>query len=89
MYQESAADKLTWRERRVESGMVIGQRRAKKRTNNAAMTQLPHGNFSMPSFAGKVNMIYSSTMKPGASIVAQAILPGMLRREVTDVLPAG
>jgi hypothetical protein len=34
-------------------------------------------------------MMYSSVMKPGASIVAHPILPGMLKRDSVDVLPWG
>ena len=60
-----------------------------QRTNMPAMTQLPTGSLrqSRPSSPGKLNMIYSSVMKPGASIVNQPILPGRLKRDSTDVLP--
>lgn len=34
-------------------------------------------------------MMYSNVMNPGASIVAQPIFPGMLRRDSVEVLPAG
>lgn len=53
------------------------------------MVQLGHGSDSMPSCWGKVYMIYRSVMKPGASIVAHPIFPGMLKRDGWEVLPAG
>lgn len=51
------------------------------------MTQLASGNFSMPCAAGMVSIQYSSAMKPGVSMTAQAVLPGRLKREGVDVLP--
>ena len=33
--------------------------------------------------------MYSNIRKPGVSIVAQPILPGMLKRDGVDVLPIG
>ncbi len=33
--------------------------------------------------------MYNSVMNPGASMVAQPIFPGMLKRESVDVLPIG
>lgn len=58
-------------------------------TNNPAIIQLPSGKLSMPFCLGRVNMMYRRLMKPGASMVAHAILPGMLNRELTDVFPCG
>jgi hypothetical protein len=43
----------------------------------------------MPSSMGSEYMMYSRAMKPGASIVAHPILPGMLKRDCVDVLPCG
>ena len=58
-------------------------------TNKAAMSQLAPGRCSIPFFWGRVNMIYSSVMKPGASIVANPIFPGMFKRDCVEVLPIG
>lgn len=53
------------------------------------MSQLAPGRCSMPFFWGKVNIMYNNVMKPGASIVAQPILPGIFNRDCVDVLPIG
>ena len=58
-------------------------------TKRPAMSQLARGRLSMPFWAGRVNIMYKSVMKPGASIVAQPILPGMLKRDSVEVLPMG
>ncbi len=58
-------------------------------TNKAAMVQFVNGRLSIPSCFGRLYMMYRSVMKPGASIVAQPILPGMLKVEVVEVLPIG
>lgn len=43
----------------------------------------------MPSCFGREYIKYKSVMKPGASIVAQPILPGMLKVDAVEVLPMG
>lgn len=53
------------------------------------MVQFAHGRLPMPSSLGSVYMMYRSVMKPGASMVAHAHFPGMLKRESMDVLPWG
>lgn len=67
---------------------VINQQKP-KHTKSPAMTQFTIGKLSIPFCAGRVNMIYKSVINPGASIVAHAILPGMLKRDSVDVLPIG
>ena len=58
-------------------------------TNKAAMVQFVNGRLSIPSCLGRLYMMYKRVMKPGASIVAQPILPGILRVDVVEVLPMG
>ena len=53
------------------------------------MVQLPHGRASIFSSLGSAYMMYNNVMKPGASIVIQAILPGIFRRDSMEVLPCG
>ena len=58
-------------------------------TNSVAISQFPVGTSAMPLIRGSVSIIYSNVMKLGASIVTQAILPGMFQRDSTEVLPMG
>ena len=58
-----------------------------RRTKIPAIVQLPHGRLDIPNSWGSVFIMYSNVMKPGASIVIHAILPGMFKRDSTDVLP--
>ena len=59
------------------------------RTNKAAIVQFANGRLAIPSCFGKLYIMYKSVIKPGASIVAQPILPGILKVDVVDVLPMG
>jgi hypothetical protein len=63
----------------------------RQHTNMPAIAQLPGGSCrqSSPSSCGRLNMMYNSVIKPGASIVNQAILPGILKRDSIDVFPMG
>lgn len=65
------------------------ERSRERHTNMPAITQFPVGTLSIPVCPGKVNMIYSSKMKPGASIVIHPIRPGILNFDSMDVLPMG
>jgi hypothetical protein len=58
-------------------------------TNMPAMTQFVGGSDERLRSWGRVYMMYKRIMKPGASIVNQPILPGILRRDSIDVLPMG
>ena len=60
-----------------------------RRTNNAAIVLFTNGSSSMPSCSGSEYIMYNNVIKPGASIVAQPILPGILKRDFVDVLPIG
>lgn len=60
-----------------------------KLTNRPAMALFSHGNDFNPSSAGRVFITYNKDKKPGTSIVIQASFPGMLKRFVVEVLPAG
>ena|SRR6266480_4396184 len=54
-----------------------------------AITQFVVGKLSRPSCLGSVNMMTSSVIKPGASMVNQPHFPGMLNFDSMDVLPIG
>lgn len=58
-------------------------------TNKPAIVQFVNGRLSIPSCFGRAYIKYRSVMKPGASIVAQPILPGMLKVDSVEVLPMG
>lgn len=62
---------------------------AVQRTNKPAIIQLTGGKLSIPSCFGRLYIIYSNIIKPGASMVAHPILPGILKRDGLDVLPIG
>ena len=59
------------------------------RTNRLAIVQFANGRLVIPSCFGRLYIIYKSVIKPGASIVAQPILPGILKVDVVEVLPMG
>ena len=59
------------------------------RTNKPAIVQFANGRLAIPSCFGRLYMMYRSVIKPGASIVAQPILPGIFKADVVDVLPMG
>lgn len=54
-----------------------------------AMTQFVGGSDERLRSWGRAYMMYKRVIKPGTSMVNQPILPGMLRRELIDVLPIG
>jgi hypothetical protein len=58
-------------------------------TNNPPIALFSHGKDLSPSSVGSVFMTYNKVKNPGASMVIQAIFPGMLNRFVVDVFPAG
>ena len=58
-------------------------------TNKPAIVQFVNGRLSIPSCFGREYIKYKRVMKPGASIVAQPILPGMLKVDAVEVLPMG
>lgn len=60
-----------------------------RRTNMPAMAQLLIGTLSMPVCSGRVDIMYSSKMNPGASIVIHPIRPGILNLDSIEVLPMG
>ena len=51
------------------------------------MSQLALGKLSIPSARCTAVMVSSSDTNPGASIVAQPILPGIFQREEVECLP--
>lgn len=70
-------------------GIAAVCKRRSEHTNMPAIVQFPQARLSIPSSFGRLYMQYSSVMKPGASIVNQPSLPGMLKRESMEVLPIG
>jgi hypothetical protein len=58
-------------------------------TKQPAIVQLPQGSSLIPSSFGRAYIMYNSTRKPGDSIVAHPIFPGMFHLDSVDVLPCG